>query len=322
MDGRKIILIHQGALGDFLLAWAGMLAVVRQGGSPVYWAGKPGYFPFVAPLGVKPADAPLRAAVAACYGATALPDPLAEARLVWFGLDRNPLPPALAADPRVLFVPMLDGQAPPAAVVAAALARHGLVVKEDAMAEFRRLFGPWSPSPDATVLLFPGSGHPRKCWPRDRFIALAQALQQAGEAVAFILGPNELEQGWSVPGFLAHTPDALPELASLLRGCRAVVGNDSGPMHLAGLLGVPGVAIFGPTSEHQWGPPGLMHLTADTPCRPCTRTTRDLHCPQARCMDAVTVQMVCHALMAAQGTSLSSQASCCSPGSVSNSRTT
>lgn len=306
MDGRKIILNHQGALGDFLLAWPGMLAVVRQAdaeGVPAYWAGKGGYHPFVAPLGmhgVPLAEPSVRAAVAACYGADALPPPLARARLIWFGVQRHPLPPALAADPRVLFVPILsgdeDGDAPPAATVAAVLARHGVAAAGDSLDTFRRLFGPWNPPPASPVLLIPGAGHPRKCWPLPHFLDLAESLRRAGIPVAFILGPDEQEQGWRIPDFPVHTPASLLELTALLCRSRAVVGNDSGPMHLAGMLGVPGVAMFGPTSERQWGPPGLTFVTAPLPCRPCTRTTRDLRCPRAHCLEAVTVPMVLEAL--------------------------
>jgi ADP-heptose:LPS heptosyltransferase len=51
---------------------------------------------------------------------------------------------------------------------------------------------------------------------------------------------------------------------ALLKTARAVVGADCGPMHLAGLLGTPGVALFGPTSARQW------ELTAcASSARPC-----------------------------------------------------
>ena len=44
-------------------------------------------------------------------------------------------------------------------------------------------------------------------------------------------------------------------------------------MHLAGLLGVPGVSIFGPTSSRQWGPTGMHVVQAGLPCAPCAQVT-------------------------------------------------
>ncbi len=50
-----------------------------------------------------------------------------------------------------------------------------------------------------------------------------------------------------------------------------MVTNDSGPMHIAAAVGVPVVALFGPTSEVRTGPYGAGHrvLTSAVPCRPC-----------------------------------------------------
>jgi ADP-heptose:LPS heptosyltransferase len=60
------------------------------------------------------------------------------------------------------------------------------------------------------------------------------------------------------PGTRAATASrpALPDLAALLCRCHAFVGNDSGISHLAGILGVPTVAVFGPTDPRTWAPLG------------------------------------------------------------------
>ena len=82
---------------------------------------------------------------------------------------------------------------------------------------------------------------------------------------------------------------SLPVLAALLSLARVCVANDSGAMHLAGALGIPVVAVFGPTNEAETSPltrrgRSAAVLTAPVWCRPCMLRT----CPlDHRCMRAV-----------------------------------
>ncbi len=111
------------------------------------------------------------------------------------------------------------------------------------------------------IALHPGSGSPRKNWPLDRFLDLADSLRRRriGTPV-FIPGEAEsgarrvLESMSRPPALLADRP--LPEIASILAACRCYVGNDSGITHLAAALACPTVAIFGPTDPAVWGPRG------------------------------------------------------------------
>jgi heptosyltransferase-3 len=53
---------------------------------------------------------------------------------------------------------------------------------------------------------------------------------------------------------------------------RLFVGVDSAPMHIAAAMGTPALALFGPSSEHVWGPWQVPHrivASAAHPCRPC-----------------------------------------------------
>ncbi len=68
-----------------------------------------------------------------------------------------------------------------------------------------------------------------------------------GEGLAAMLG---------MAGMSVVRPGTHLELASELAGGAAFVGNDSGPAHLAGLLGLPTVAVFGPTAPEVWAPCG------------------------------------------------------------------
>ena len=110
---------------------------------------------------------------------------------------------------------------------------------------------------DADVLLFPGSGGIFKCWPG--FGELAERLVADGRDVQLVLGPDELERGWSFDGLPTLTPDLL-ETARLCAGARVVVGNDAGTTHLAAVSGARVVALFGPTPVELWRPIG-PHVT-------------------------------------------------------------
>jgi ADP-heptose:LPS heptosyltransferase len=114
---------------------------------------------------------------------------------------------------------------------------------------------------DAPIVIHPGSGAPRKCWPAERFVELAERLRADGRAVRFVLGEVEREQ-WptdridrlSAVAELAQ-PKSYSELYTLIASARAFIGNDTGPTHLAGICGVPTVAIFG-SDPTRWAPIG------------------------------------------------------------------
>lgn len=115
--------------------------------------------------------------------------------------------------------------------------------------------------PQPVVLIHPGSGGRRKCWPLDAFIAVAGLLQQRA-AVAFLLGPAEVEAREAErlatvrEQFAVLSCDDPDLLAALVAGADVYVGNDAGPTHLAALLGTSTVAVFGPTSPTVWRPCG------------------------------------------------------------------
>ena len=97
-------------------------------------------------------------------------------------------------------------------------------------------------------------------WPG--FAALARRLRAAGLPLVALAGPADgpavealLEAGALEEEALARDWP-LPEIAALLSLARAVVGNDSGPTHLAAAVGCPTVALFGPTDPAVWAPLG------------------------------------------------------------------
>jgi ADP-heptose:LPS heptosyltransferase len=88
----------------------------------------------------------------------------------------------------------------------------------------------------------------------------------------------------------------LEQLIDELRACRLLLTNDTGTMHLAALLGVPTVAIFGSTDPRLTGPLGNRHiiLRHQVECSPCFLR----ECPiDFRCMKAITVSEVVDAVL-------------------------
>jgi len=104
------------------------------------------------------------------------------------------------------------------------------------------------------VVIHPGSGSLSKNWPMERFEAVAQTLEAEGRSVTWLAGPAEMERGTARSGAVAV--DSLVELGGKLAGAKMYVGNDSGISHLAAAVGCPTVAVFGPTDPAVWAPRG------------------------------------------------------------------
>jgi heptosyltransferase-3 len=121
------------------------------------------------------------------------------------------------------------------------------------------------------VAIHPGSGSPAKNWPAERYAELIGALDARYGLASLVLGgpadDNVLARlrrhAATEPAMLVGRP--LPVVAAVLQQARAFLGNDSGLAHLAGQLGVPTLALFGPTDPATWSPlgPRVRTLRAD-----------------------------------------------------------
>ena len=117
---------------------------------------------------------------------------------------------------------------------------------------------------DRLVVLHPGSGGRRKCWPAGNFAALARRLEADGFAVAVTLGPADLDLAPAFAGLSVIREQPLRRIAGVLAGAAACVGNDSGVSHLAARL-CPTLALFGPTNPGVWAPLGPRVRTLRMP---------------------------------------------------------
>ena len=105
------------------------------------------------------------------------------------------------------------------------------------------------------VLASPLAGWRAKQWPLAFYSRLATRLERELELPLVLNGPAEMGELANVPSALVHH-STVPGLIHATRRATAVIGVDSGPLHLAAALAKPGVAIFGPTDPAVNGPYG------------------------------------------------------------------
>jgi heptosyltransferase II len=156
------------------------------------------------------------------------------------------------------------------------------------------------------VILVPGGGFgPSKCWPAQRYAAVADDLaKRYGARVVASVAPNEMEQriGQQIAAAarttiysLAETPLTMGELKALFAEADLVIANDTGPRHIAIALGRKVITLFGPNNPEwtQTGYPDEIQLVGQGPCVPCEKPIcRE---PSLRCMESITVEEVCAA---------------------------
>jgi heptosyltransferase-1 len=114
------------------------------------------------------------------------------------------------------------------------------------------------------VLAAPQAGWTSKQWPIEHYRTLAAALErECGVPLVLSLAPGAAAP--ACPGAVIHRSSILG-LIHATRRAAAVVGVDSGPLHIAAALGKPGAAIFGPTDPARNGPYGnsLTVLRSET----------------------------------------------------------
>lgn len=140
---------------------------------------------------------------------------------------------------------------------------------------------PKKPKQRHAVAIHPGSGGAQKCWPVASFAAVITSLWRQGTPVTLLGGPADVQRLQEV---LHHLPadinqdtlnildnQPLLEVAQHLLSCSRYLGNDAGITHLAAMLDIPTIALFGPSDPTVWHPigryvdvihdPDLAHLS-------------------------------------------------------------
>jgi len=137
-----------------------------------------------------------------------------------------------------------------------------------------------------------------KCWLPSRFAQVANRLQAQSDANVILFGTaTETAVSNAIAAELRRPPidltgkTSIADLPALLSQCHLFVGNDSGAMHVAAAVGLPVVAVFGPTDPHGTAPvtPRCTVVQEKPYCSPCFLR----RCPtDHRCMTKVTPDMV------------------------------
>jgi lipopolysaccharide heptosyltransferase I len=127
----------------------------------------------------------------------------------------------------------------------------------------RKLLARHHLDPDRYAVIIPGSAQVSKCWPAERFSALADRVAaQHGLAVAATGSKSEsaviekIRASAKYPIANLASQTSLPELVEVLRGAKLVVSNDTGPGHIAAALGRPLVMLFSWSNPLRVGPYG------------------------------------------------------------------
>jgi heptosyltransferase-3 len=131
--------------------------------------------------------------------------------------------------------------------------------------------------PQPFVHMHPASRWTFKCWPAERNAQLADRLAAEGHQLVLTAAP---EESGFIDQIIAKTASkplnlagklSLKELGALTARARLFIGVDSMPMHLAAAMGTPTLALFGPSSEVEWGPWNVEQrvVTSTHSCRPC-----------------------------------------------------
>ena len=164
----------------------------------------------------------------------------------------------------------------------------------------------------ALIVIHPGSGSAHKCVAPEILASIVVALQISGATPVILEGPADRDPVERLLRSCLNPPIVLKGLdlltvAGVLAQARLFVGQDSGVTHMAGLMGVRMVALFGPTDPARWAPRGA-HVTVvqGAPCL-CQSWSDVSQCEKKPCLDMPQGHLValCLARMDHDGSSRS-----------------
>jgi ADP-heptose:LPS heptosyltransferase len=175
---------------------------------------------------------------------------------------------------------------------------------------FFRIKGLTDEERSKVIVLHPGSGSKKKVWAVERFLELVRYFQRhSGSRILIVLGPAESgEVQKAFEGMEWDMGSAAPiiakglsllGLASVMEGCGLFIGNDSGITHMAAALGLATIALFGPTDHKIWAPRGerVVVVRKEISCSPCSQE-KFVQCQDLECLRGIAIEDVLKALVA------------------------
>jgi len=155
--------------------------------------------------------------------------------------------------------------------------------------------------PAPRILCHLTASQPNRQWPLSHWVALHRMAAARGEQLLFSAGDGARERSLFdemqrlAPDVALLPPLPLAAFLAVLKRAKAFVSGDTGPMHFAAGLGVPSIALFGPSSAARWGPTGRGHQVMTGGVCACGPSANV--CSNARhCLAAITPEAVFLAL--------------------------
>ena len=187
--------------------------------------------------------------------------------------------------------------------IAAATPQPFVPVRPDAVQRVEALLAAQHVQPtDSLVAIHPSASCISKRWMPERFAQVADRLAaERGVRICLVAGESDAVYAEAVARGMVHPAVnfagvlTVAELAALLRRCRLLISNDSGPVHVAAAVGTPVVDIFGRNqrglSPQRWGPLGAGHviLHKEVGCVTCLAHNCDI---QFLCLTSLSVDEV------------------------------
>lgn len=289
---NTLVVLHQGAIGDFVLAMSIIQAAARrtQAARVVAVASAPSAALAGGRSVINQRFAPDDLGLHTLFNDSATISPpmqsllsTATCVLSFLGspasslherLSRSSDAPVFSVDPR----PTTDTLAQRRHITTQwhnAIAQAGLDLSDIPPPVIRMPSPPLDAAHRPHILIHPGSGGRSKCWPVKNFLALAQRLTDC--TIGWMLGPAECEPSRGPVASIARRCEARGETlfidddilkaASHIRQADLYLGNDAGMTHIAAAIGIATVAIYGPTDPAVWRPLG-DHVLTVTPAQP------------------------------------------------------
>lgn len=176
-------------------------------------------------------------------------------------------------------------------------------VNPEAAARVAALLGP-----APRIMLIPGARWDTKRWSGDGYIEIGRRLVAAGMPIAILGSPDEKTLCDAIAGLILPSREdprlvnlagrtKMADMIAALASAKLIIGNDSGPLHVAVALNRPTVSIYGPTNPEFVGPYGQLDRVVrfNVDCFPCRNKT----CSHHSCMKGVEVEAVWKKVMTA-----------------------
>ncbi|MEM4655049.1 MAG: glycosyltransferase family 9 protein [Thermosphaera sp.] len=162
---------------------------------------------------------------------------------------------------------------------------------------------------DFIVTLAPSAPWPPERWPEENFAQLADKIlftcrDRVKKLKIILVGAESDEPVLTRVEESSHDENDIKkvvcrdinELITILKKTKIFICHDSGPLHLAYILGIPTISLFGPGNWLRWSPRGKKHICikASVPCSPCKEDLTQERCkkPTNECMKKIKVEEV------------------------------